>query len=340
MVILTHQTALELWRRDFLWERLDTRACRAALAEGTNRLELDDVIDALRPVLISDGEDDWPSENSALHLLYPRGASRNWTLPNGIWHSWSHPLSAGSLYRVISSNRELRGRPFLVTSPEMTLLVMANNLAFPEVARLGFELCGSYRMSPAAPSGFRSNCEALATPSSLSQFCSRGGRGAHGVKAIRSASKQLAPDAASPRESAVAALLSFKRTYGGQGLPAPEMNGLLELDSAAQGICGKHHLFIDLLWRDMGVGIEYESDAFHTYVDPLKIESDKRRTNAALRMGVQLFPLTNSQLTDPYRFHSFVSAVAKAMHVRLRPLSGGQLNRESQLRRAFLAASS
>lgn len=338
MVILTHQTALELWRRDFLWERLDTRHCRLALAESAHGAELDDVIDALRPTFSLDCDSGWPCEDERIHVLYSQGTTRSRTLSHGIWHAWSHPLSAGSLYRIVTANRGLKGRPFLVTSPEMTLSIMAKDLTFPEVVSLGFELCGSYRKSPSAPEGFRSGCNALATPASIMQFASRGGKGSHGAKTLRLAAAHMLPGAASPRESALAALLSLKRVYGGMGLPVPEMNGRLDLDFEAKDICGKDYLRIDLLWRDRGVGIEYDSDAFHKFVDPGKVESDKRRINAALRMGVRLFPITNAQLVDSYRFHSLAGTIAKALGVRFRPLTGKQLDRETQLRRVLLGA--
>lgn len=339
MVILTHQTALELWRGNFLWERLLTRPCRNAINEGTNRLELDDVIDALRPMLISD-DDDWPCESAPLHVLCSRGAARIWRLPHSKWHEWSHALPAGSLYRIVTPHRGLKGRPFLVTSPELTLLVMAKDLTFPEMVELEFELCGSYRISPSSPDGFRTHCEALTTPSSIQRFCSHAGTGVHGVKTVRLASEYVLEGAASPRESALAALLSIRRHYGGLGLPAPELNGRLDLDSDAKNICGKDHLLIDLLWREQGVGVEYDSDAFHMYVDPKKVESDKRRVNAALRMGVQLFSMTNAQLMDPYRFRSFAQTVAKALGVRLRPFTSRQLDRETELRSVLLGSRS
>ena len=337
MLILTHITALELLRRDVAWERLDTRHCRAALRDAATREQVADVEDALRPFLLSDLDTDWPTSRSPLHILIEAHGRPLWRMNECRWHLWSNPIPAGSFMRVASLWRGLKSRPFLVTSPELTFLMLAREADFAELVRLGYELCGSYRVDPAAPNGFLSHREPLCSPASIEGFCERYGSGVHGVKAARAAAKCVLADSGSPRESAMAALLATTRPHGGQGLPAPVLNARLDLDAEAKTLSGKQYLVVDALWRRQGVGLEYDSTQFHSRVDPMKVESDKRRQNAALRMGVRLLPVTNDQLKDPYRFNSLARVIARELGYRYVPLKAAQFDREIELRKALLA---
>lgn len=339
MVLLTHNSALAFWRKDYLWTRIDGQQCRSMLLEKPSRREIEDVIDAIRPIINGDLRASWPSEDSPLHLMIGAGVSPLRRMEYCQWRTWSNSLPAGSMYELISATCGARGRPFLITSPELTFLMLANGVSWPNLLMLAYELCGTYRLDPISPYGFWPNRPQLCTPKSLLRFIERYGKGVHGVGNARMVARYVIPNAASPRESVLSALLTLSRSYGGQGLPAPELNGELKLGTEARLMAGKGKLVIDVLWRKQGVGLEYDSRAFHSVVDPMKVESDKHRINAAKHEGIDLITVTNDQLKDRYIFHAIVKSIMRRAGWRKSPTKERFLRAEDYLRHELLAKS-
>ena len=77
-------------------------------------------------------------------------------------------------------------------------------------------------------------------------------------------------------ESRAALVSVLPRSMGGLGMPMPELNGPVELTFDEQRRLDKTCLYCDLLWRDFGVAIEYDSATFHGNGRELSQTLDRR----------------------------------------------------------------
>ena len=253
-----------------------------------------EVRDAAQGVLPSDGE---------IHVSVPDEARRVGAL--GVTrHRWRRGGERGSYVRV--------RRGVYVSSPPMLFLDLAPCLCLEHLIELGYELCGGFAYRQAG--GFFS-CDPLVTPAALARFagaatCRRGRK-----KAAHAASLVLG-GAASPREAHVAMLLSLPPRLGGYGLRRPELNGAVVLDEEGWRVLGRRSLRCDLLWRQAGVALEYESDQFHAGL-PAYVADSKRR-NVLKRVGVDVVTLTNAEVRSEVAMDGLSIGLARALGQRIR----------------------
>ena len=102
-------------------------------------------------------------------------------------------------------------------------------------------------------------------------------------------------------ETALALLLSLPVRHGGFGLPLPALNPPIDLGADAQRVLGgQRRIFVDLLWADARVGIEYDSNEHHS--SHQKHLADERRQLAADIAGMELVPWTSATVMDETAF--------------------------------------
>lgn len=223
-----------------------------------------------------------------------------------VCHVHSEPFPHGSLLEI--------DRDLYVASPEVCFLHAGSELDFAALLRLGFELCGRYRLVSGSASGFREALP-LTTPESIAWFLEAMGC-AHGAKQARRALPYLVANSGSPMETVVASLLCLPVTRGGRGLPFPEMNGRVWVAGEASRYTERRYFECDLLWRDAALAVEYDSDAFHT--GSARIARDAARRNALAGMGIVVMTMGRRQLLDYRKFNEFVRALESRLGVRRR----------------------
>lgn len=108
-----------------------------------------------------------------------------------------------------------------VASLELAFLQMARELDFLNLARLGFELCGSYSLDARAERGFFDRAP-LTDPRKIRSFAEASPH-LKRRKAVLRALQHVLPGSASPAETRLAMLLSLPCRLGGFGLPKPLM---------------------------------------------------------------------------------------------------------------------
>lgn len=249
-----------------------------------------------------------------------------------------------------------------ITTPAFTMVQMAAQAGFTRTLLLASELCGSYAVYP-APEPIRSLLQRIASRGRLKSFqgwrpCMDGeGRvtdlwqrdplttpeelgamaaaaeGHRGAATLRKVAEAVVPLAASPFETQAGLLLSLPRRLGGEGFDGLSHNEKVELSRDAKLVGQRQCCYCDIYWPD-GLDVECQSAQYHDNLDGFL--SDAERAAALQLMGVNVLPLTNAQLTDPYRFDAFCDAVALARGIKRKPRTESQNHATEQLRSEIL----
>ncbi len=209
-----------------------------------------------------------------------------------------------------------------VVSPEYLFLELAHRVTFvrresrsksDELAlckmmliALGCELCGTYLLDSLDPKGFFNREKPLAARSKIAAMieqCS----GMRGAALAREALPFVMQGAHSPMETALALLLTLPRTLGGMGFPRTVMNGEAATSEGAKRV--------DLLWPQVGVGLEYKGRKYHAVNQAQK---DDRRENKLAGSGVTLLNVWYEDVASPLLFEALVDDIARACGIRVR----------------------
>lgn len=111
-------------------------------------------------------------------------------------------------------------------------------------------------------------------------------------------------------ESLLSMLLCLPPSLGGFGLPRPELNYPIETNEGSIAIrrC-------DLCWPDQQFALEYDSDAFHSDVSKLHLDSSRRSTLE--KAGVHVVSVTKNQVFDRGKLLGLAAIASKKLGKRL-----------------------
>lgn len=197
---------------------------------------------------------------------------------------------------------------------ELAFVQVASDLAFLELVRLGFELCGTYSIDRRATGGFFQR-ETPTTPQRMLQFLN-GNPSLKGAEKARRALRYVAGNAASPAEARLAMSLTLPLMYGGLGLPKAQLNYSLPLGTYAQRATGRHYFLCDMFWPESNVAVEYDSDLAHT--GSQRIAHDSARRNALSYIDVNVITVTRAEYQSRDDFNRVARIVAKRLGRRIR----------------------
>lgn len=257
-----------------------------------------------------------------IHILVPHSSCRR-VNPGFKCHVWNGP-TRGSYLHV--------GNGVYLSTPEACWSQMATALDVTGAAILGYQLCSSYIPIPplGTPNAARSP---LSTPKKLIAFFERTTQ-TKGRRVADEALRYISGNAASPRETAIALLLSLPRRLGGYGLPVPVLNRKIPLGHMGQSLTSRGYFVADLMWPEHNLCVEYDSDLFHRKERQAVMDSNKR--NALQAMGFTVVTLTNAQVKNVRAFDEAARALAVAMGVSLRIRRSRWLQDHMNLRRRVL----
>lgn len=261
---------------------------------------------------------------SPLHILTASSSGRNRS-KRVVCHVLSQPMPAGSFVKV--------GKNLYVASPELTFFLMASQLPIPELTLVGYELCGYYRLSNDAPSGFV-KARPVSSAAKLLAFTNRM-QGFAGVKKARRAAEFLSDRSASPRETVTAALLCLPHAEGGYGLEIPQMNREVQIKEVTPAGSVAKTLYCDLYWPQHRLAVEYDSDRHHAA--PRNIAHDSKRRSTLGRAGVYVVSMTNDRLKSVRDFDEAARLLAKHTGRRVRVRRDDFPARRLRLRTTLLA---
>lgn len=212
-----------------------------------------------------------------------------------------------------------------ISSPELAFAQMAETLTDSQLLALGMELCGSFACDPLDPvhSPARYGLPPLTSQGRMLWFLSHA-RGLRGRERARRVAALVAPNAWSPREAMLAALLLLPAQEGGFPLAPLTLNARVFQAGAPMT---RPSRVPDILLEGTGVGLNYdghdhlalsslESAAIAVACDPGNAErqrvvqrlraqireryvDDRRRDRDLASQGLTILPVTAEDLRGP-----------------------------------------
>lgn len=223
-------------------------------------------------------------ERRPLHVLVPKGHRRS---ESALVHSHETSLATLPAGLVFEPSPGI-----LVCGPELTFCQLARKQSLVGATVLGCELTARYSHFSKLVSGYYER-PALTSPNRLREAMDEL-RGLYGLAAARRALALVLEGSRSPMETALACELSFPVAMGGCGFDRPQLNYEVKLDDVAARILGQRHCYPDIAWTDQQVGVEYDSDEWHTDKD-----HDRRRAEALSHTGWSTYTVDLDQIHKP-----------------------------------------
>lgn len=244
--------------------------------------------------------------STPVHVLVPNSSVYSRSKIK-IPHVWSNAPINGSFVKITTD--------LSTCSAELCLVQFARLFSPIELARLSYELCGTYALAPDRNDGFRS-CEPSTQVELARSFARRAkAAGIRGATALLAALDHVVDGAASPMESAITLLLCLPYRYGGYHLPLPALNQTPRNTGGKKSIADAVTHRCDLLWPDAGVSFEYESDDWHKGI--LSAVKDTTRNNTMAAKRHLVFAATKELLYDEHKFGLIARQIACALGKRL-----------------------
>lgn len=316
-IVLAYISALDFWRSALSDEGSARMACRARILPD----RAPHALAVQSHPLAQSGASSFP-----VHLL-AHGSQRK--ASDILVVHQAKDLPDGSLRQIVIPGSD---EPLLTTSPELTFVHMASLLSFPRTVHLGYELCGTFAPDESKPYGVRDR-KPLTTPAKLASYLNKAER-MKGAKRARSALPYILGMSASPRESTLAELITLPCHRGGSGIENPEMNAVIPISSSNRWATDRSSFRCDLLWRDQGVAVEYDSTLCHTGAE--RIANDASRRNALEPLGLTVVTATWRHVTNYKEYNRFARILAKHLGTRIRPNCPDYPNRQLALRSELL----
>lgn len=268
-----------------------------------------------------------PNLTFPCHLLLPDASARR-SSKDVICHVASPNRLPSRSFAAISNN-------VFVCSPELCFARAGITYNKMQLAQLGFELCGTYRLghftNGTEPNQLKTAASKLTSAKALDRFARL--YSGKGCKAAKDVSRRILDSSASPMESLLALALSLPASQGGYGLPKPLLNKQISTVTAPLHSAFGNSFYCDLYWPDAKLDVEYDSELFHS--GATKIGHDARRRNSLCAMGVSVITATKSSVTNRHGLDQLASQIARKLHVRLQ-LKRVNRDRQRELLDAFL----
>ncbi len=176
------------------------------------------------------------------------------------------------------------------------------------LALVAMELMGTYRL-PAPGGATRYQQQPLLTATEMRRFLADIPR-AYGKNRIEAALDLALPHSASPMETALALMLSLPETYGGYGLPQPQLNRVYPVANHERLWDGGPAITPDLLWEDANLVIEYDSDEMHGSLGAHKLARDATRANVLAALGYTVLRMTTLNIQSATEVDRIATQVA------------------------------
>lgn len=154
-----------------------------------------------------------------------------------------------------------------------------------------------------------------------------------GRKRLQRAAQLVLPNAASPFEVQASMLLGLPRHLGGEGHSGLTLNKKITLSADAQMLARREHCYCDLYWEE---GLDLECQSAMAHDREASFLSDSDRTAALRCMGIDVLPVTFSQVSCQERFDALSRTIASMRGRKLTPKTVAQRKRAIELRSEVL----
>ena len=295
-----------------------------------------------------------------LHVLETDRA-RRFAARGMVKHLWSAELPPGA-------TREIDAYHY-VTSPAMTLLMLARHVDTTRLTMAIYEMVGTFSVIRMLP-GDRAHIQrcvdggqvvfeggwepardkngrlagdlwrrpALLTLDELWAFIHEM-KGVRGSKALARAAREVVGSAASPFEARAAMRICGDRSNGGEGFREVELSSIIRFTSAAVSIAGHDYAVADMLLRacdgSAELVIECQGKPFHGAGGVSIADADRQL--ALQHMGYEVILLTHEQIEDEWRFCHLARYLAERLAGCYTEKSVWELERQREMKRILFS---
>ena len=215
-------------------------------------------------------------------------------------------------------------------SPEIAFLQSNWSRDLAEVIFKGSALCGTYGLTPPFDTVF--NRPAL-TSSERIREALLAHRDIRGCAMTRRAAPWILNNAASPREAALALLMTLPNHLGGYHFARPTLNYSIELTSLARPLSRKEYYVADVCWPAQRLVLEYDSDERHLTSEQLQEDAVKRMALQA--MNYRIITVGRLQLNSVSETRKIALSVARILGKPIRFRRGDFDAKHKHLRAAM-----
>lgn len=198
-----------------------------------------------------------------------------------------------------------------------------------EVIFEGSALCGAYGLQPFSHAAF--NRPALTSTERI-QEAVLAHRDIRGCAMARRAAPWILDNAASPREAALALVMTLPNHLGGFHFSRPLLNCPIDLASRARPLSRKEYYVADICWPKQKLILEYDSDEHHLTSEQLQEDAVKRMT--LQDMGYRVISVGRLQLNSISETRKIALSVARALNEPIRFRIGDFDAKHEHLRKA------
>ena len=346
-VVLRGRTAVEFWQQTRLFEARENTRRDAALLTGGAAFERGSeargVSGALRATdVLSNWRESVPTDHQARICT---NAATELARCFGLgFPLMRHAGQIGNRRKnnlVESTRKTITGLSVIhvrdgvyVLSPESTLIDVSCDYELTDFLVLACGFASKFCIDPKANALLEA--PAIMTTDSFTTAVI-GNDYLHGIKQARQVASLLVEGSRSPMETTLGLVLSLPYKMGGYGLPKPVLNQTISLEKHPANQAKVQSIECDLLWPKDKIALFYDSNSEH--LRPHQMANDARRNNALNENGVRTIEITHEQFKSmPYMDH-MASALARMMHVRIRPRRDDYYARKVRLRNLLRNAS-
>lgn len=239
-----------------------------------------------------------------LFFVVPKIESKR-TAPDVFCAIHSRPFPRGSFYQASENVYAL--------SPERIFLQMHEYLSDTAIIDLGYELCGTY--TRVGTSHIVHGLPQVSNKLKIKRYLQRCGKERYAKRALKNLG-YVNDNSRSLRETGLAMLLCLPTRYGGGGLPEPTLNMPIDV-SRLTGIQWRADFrWTDIGWKGARLGIEYDSDEFHSGSE--KIARDAERRTLLMAAGYEIIVVTNDQFKRLEEIRRIIAVIYQTLGLRQR----------------------
>lgn len=191
------------------------------------------------------------------------------------------------------------GDEVYIPCAELAFLDMASYCTPLELARIGMDLCGCYRVMQDRRTDLVA-AEPLTSAARINAYLKRMPSGTVGLKKATTVAAWLTDNSASPRETSLAVCMRVPSRVGGYQVRSLELNLQIPLSSIAAPTTTASYFVGDAVDPSTKTVIEYNSSKHHD--DEGEHEYDMEKITALGTMGYHVIPITTRQFN---RFDAF-----------------------------------
>ena len=199
-----------------------------------------------------------------------------------------------------------------MASPELCFLEAAHYLTLIDLIQFGFDLCAMYAVDEESELG-QVRRTPITTPKLINEYLENAA-GFYGIKNARRAARFVLGNSNSPMETKLAMIMELPFSMGGFGLPKPELNYPIKLDSEGKKLLGFDTVKADIVWPEHKVAVEYNSNLCH--LEPQQLTVDANRQTALAQVGYKVINITAGNMNFVTNIESIMASTRRLLGLR------------------------